>query len=150
MAPPIPHSEHSYARYAWLLVCALALLLALGAGGMMVTGANPPMQFEADTGVTWAAFTADYPTVATLVSLEDLLLGTAFVCFALLTAVIAATKYRAGERWAWRVLWLFPALLLVTTVLMVTHDQAYVAYYYAAATIIAVVGLGLPARRYMT
>lgn len=149
MAPPAPHLERFYVRYAWLLMFGLALLLALGAGGMMATGANPPMQFETDTGVSWAAFSADYPTVATLVSLEDLLLGTAFVAFALLTAAIAATKYRAGERWAWRVLWLFPALLLATTVLMFTHDQAYVGYYYAGATALSVLGLGLPARRYL-
>ncbi len=149
MTPVAPSRDGLATRYAWLLLAGLAVLLAAGAGGMIALGYDQPITFEADTGVTWSVFAADYPTVATLLALEDLLLGTAFVGFALLVAIIAATKYRAGERWAWSVLWLFPAVLLVTSALMVTHDQAYVAVYYIVAAAIAVIGLVLPARRFL-
>lgn len=149
MDQPASRPEPFYQRYAWLLVAGLAVLLSLSVVVMMATGADPPMQFEADTGVEWAEFVAAYPTVATLVSLEDLLLGASFGGFGLLIAIIAATKFRTGDRWAWRVLWIFPAVLAVTAVLMITHDQAYVAYYYIGATVIAAVGLILPARKFL-
>jgi len=141
--------EPLYQRYAWLLVAGLAALLSLGVVAMMATGADPPMQFEADTGVSWTEFTAAYPTVATLVSLEDLLLGASFGGFGLLIAIIAATKFRAGERWAWNVLWTFPAVLAITAVLMIAHDQAGVAVYYIGATVVAAIGLILPARKFL-
>jgi len=141
-----PDAERLRPRHAWVLLAGPALLLSVGVVGMMATGANPPMQFEADTGVTWAELTAAYPTVATLVSLEDLLLGASFGGLGLLTAIVAATRFRAGERWAWFALWVFPLVLIATAALMATHDQAYVAVYYTAASAVCVLGLALTAR----
>lgn len=144
-----PQPERLYERYAWLVMAGLAVLLSLGAVAMMATGADPPMQFESDTGVQWAQFAAAYPSVATLVSLEDLLLGASFAGLGALTAIISATKLRAGERWAWSVLWIFPAILIITAVLMISHDQAYVAYYYIGAAAVATLALILPARKFL-
>jgi len=142
-----PDADRFFVRHAWLFIAGPALLLAAGVVGMMATGANPPMQFEADTGVPWAELMAAYPSVATLVSLEDLLLGVSFGGLGLLTAIVAATRFRAGERWAWFALWVFPVVLAAVAALMFTHDQAYVAVYYVGAAAVCVLGLALTARR---
>lgn len=139
-----------YERYAWVIVFGLALLLSLSSLAIVATGANPPRQFETDTGIEWARFAADYPTVATLVSLQELLIGIGYFAFSTFSAIIAATKFRAGERWAWVVLWLYPVALAAAALQFFTHEQAYVGYYYLGATVIAALGLILPIRRFMS
>jgi len=142
-------NEQFHERFAWLLPASLGLLLSLSALVIVVGGANPPAQFETDTGVPWADFARDYPTVATLVSLQELLIGTGFLGFALLVTLIASTKLRGGDRWAWYVLWILPGVLAVATVLFSTHKQEYVAAFYGVFAILAALGLVLPARRFL-
>ena len=57
-----------------------------------------------------AGMTSDFETA--LSSLMRVT-GTWFLAFALLALAVTLVPYRRGERWAWTVLWIFPALHLV-------------------------------------
>jgi hypothetical protein len=140
--------EKVYQKYAWLILLGVGVLMLLSTSFILLNGANPPAQFETDTGVAWVDFKRDYPTVATLVSLLELLLGSGYAAVGLFATVIAFTKFRQGERWAWFLLWIVPGLLSLAAVLFFTHDQAYVGYYYIGLVAIALVGLLLPFRKF--
>lgn len=148
MAAETGYVGRSYERYSWLVMFGLGLLLSLSTLGITLMGADPPSQFEADTGVRWTALKADYPTVATLVSLQELLIGTGYFGFSAFATVVAFTKYRSAERWAWYIMWLFPVLLAITTLHFFSHDQAYVGYFYGVAAVIALVAMLAPLRRF--
>jgi hypothetical protein len=148
MAPGTEYDGRFYERYSWLVMFGLGLLLSLSTLGITLMGADPPSQFESDTGVHWTEFKADYPTVATLVSLQELLIGTGYFGFSAFATVVAFTKFRSAERWAWYVMWLFPLLLAVATLHFFTHDQAYVGYFYAVAAVIALLAMLAPVRRF--
>lgn len=138
----------TYQRLAWVIPFAVGVLMLLSTLFIVVSGANPPAQFEVDTGVVWSVFKSDYPTVAQLVSLLELLVGIGYFTIGVFTAVIAVTLYREGKSWAWYVLWILPAVLGFAAVLFFTHDQAYVGYYYVGLAVISLVGLILPLRRF--
>lgn len=140
--------DRFYQKHAWIILFGLGLLLSLSTIGILVSGSNPPMQFEVDTGVAWKGFAADYPTVATLVTITEQLIAAGFLGFALFATVIAFSKYRAGERWAWYIMWIFVGVLTFAAILFFTHEQAYVGYFYVGAAVLAVVGLLLPVRRF--
>lgn len=142
------NDDRFYQKHAWIILFGLASLLSLSTMGILVSGSNPPMQFEVDTGISWTSFAGDYPTVATLVTLTEQLIGTGFLGFALFATVIAFTKYRAGERWAWYIMWIFAGVLTLAAVLFFTHEQAYVGYFYIGAAVLVVVGLLLPVRKF--
>ena len=148
MSTEIQPAEKLHKKYAWLIIFCLGLLILLSTAFIVLNGANPPSQFEADTGVAWADFQHDYPTVATLVSLLELLVGSAFFAIGLFAITIAVTKYRNGEQWAWVVLWILPGVLGLAALMFFTHDQAYVGYYYIGLVAIAVLGLLLPVRKF--
>jgi hypothetical protein len=148
MSSEVRRFEGVHHRYAWIILFALGLLLSLSTLAILVGGANPPMQFEVDTGVPWAVFAGDYPTVATLVSLQELLIGTGFLSGSLFATIVAFSKYRRGERWAWYIMWILPGMLGLAALLFFTHAQAYVGYYYLGAVALAVLGLLAPIRKF--
>jgi hypothetical protein len=148
MSTEIQAAEKVHQKYAWLILFAIGLLVMFSTAFIVLNGANPPSQFETDTGVAWNDLKGDYPTVATLVSLLELLVGSGFFAIGLFATVIAVTKYRKGERWAWVILWILPGVLALAALMFFTHNQAYVGYYYIGLVAIAVLGLLLPIRKF--
>jgi hypothetical protein len=140
-------SRPAYQRLAWVIPFGVGVLMLLSTLFIVLSGANPPAQFEVDTDVMWSVFKSDYPSVAQLVSLLELLVGIGYFTIGAFTVVIAATTFREGKSWAW-VLWILPAVLGFAAVLFFTHDQAYVGYYYVGLALLSPVGLILPVRRF--
>lgn len=139
--------EKIYQKHAWLILFVLAVLLTLNTAFILVRGTDPAV-FEMDTGVAWAEFSSAYPTVATFVTLMERLLAAGLMGFGVFAAIVTILKYRTGERWAWYTMWLLPGMLALLATLLYLHDQAYVGVYYAGATVIAVLGLLLPIRKF--
>ncbi len=99
-------------------------------------------------GRTWDQFALQDPEVADLVSRQLNVLGFLGGGFGLLAAVVAVLPFRRGERWAWYALWIFPITIGAVAARQLI-DQYPAGYYYAALTAGAVVGLLLPARRFL-
>lgn len=132
-------------RAGWIIILVLGLLMTLNSLFFGLLGVMPEI-FEVDTGVTWAQFSADYPTVAAHLDLAERLNGSGFLASALFAAVLAFIGLRRGERWAWNALWIYPGVLLLGATWFFTHNQAGIGAFYVAAASIAIVGLLLAAR----
>lgn len=88
-APPAPTRGRTAASWVFVAVAVLS--------GVIAVSVYAPMDdpFESDAQV---------------------LIVTFGVGMALLTAVIALIPFRRGERWAWRVLWIWPVFFVAHTV----------------------------------
>lgn len=139
--------ENVLQKYAWLIPFVLAILLSLNTAFILVRGTDPGV-FEMDTGVAWSEFSDAYPTVATLLTLQERLLAAGVMGFGLYAAVVTYLKYRKGERWAWYTMWLLPGMLALLAALLYLHDQANVGIYYVGAAAVAVLGMLLPVGKF--
>lgn len=144
----VANRRRIYEQYSWIVLFLLGLMLTLSTFGILLMGADPPRQFETDTGVDWALFESDYPSVARLVTLYELLLASGFFGCALFATGISVTKFRSGERWAWYILWIFPLILALASLLFFSHEQAYVGYFYAGASLLGLLAMALSYRRF--
>lgn len=70
------------------------------------------LQTEELVGQGWVQWSVEQPEAARLVELGFGLAGVNGLLVGVFGMVIAAGPYRRGERWAWYLLLLFPALLL--------------------------------------
>jgi len=97
-------------RMAWLLIvladlgilvwgaaAAVAPDRLLGPGGRPILAAG----YEGFTGGSWAAFVATSPAAGNFMTVLFRVYGAYNVAFGLLGAVMAATTFRRGDRWAW-------------------------------------------------
>jgi hypothetical protein len=132
-------------RAGWLIVLILALLMILNSLFFGLLGVMPEI-FEFDTGVSWAQFSANYPTVAAHLDLAERLNGSGYMAAALFSAVLAFVGLRQGVRWAWNALWIYPGVLLLGATWFFTHNQVGIGGFYVAAASIAVLGLLLASR----
>ncbi len=134
-----------YERLAWVLVTLLGSLLVFF-GIFVIFSPVDANDFEAETGVAWDAFQAAEPSVADYLVREARLLGAITIGFGLLVAGLAATLLRRGNRTAALVLWIFPVTLLLAAAVFFASGAAALGGYYAGATVIAAVGVGLSMR----
>jgi hypothetical protein len=100
-------------RHVWKVFVGLGLLVVLfGLGDMASGGATfevgEAVLFNAFTGTTWAELQASDPAAARFIDLQVRLGGLHLVAVGLLTLAIAVTGLRAGERWAWLAMWIWP------------------------------------------
>lgn len=139
--------EKVYQKYAWILLSLVGILLALNilAVAVFISG---PDQFETDTGVAWSEFAAAYPSVATAYKLEQRLAYMGFVSLSLFALVITLVGFRQGHRWAWYAMWLLPATLALTAVLLALSDQPGIGAFYGIFVIVTIIGLLLPYRKF--
>jgi hypothetical protein len=128
--------------FSWAPLATVASLAALSALWVALTPAGDQTELA---GRTWQQLSLEEPELAHLVSRQLNVLGFLGAGFGLLAAVISIIPYRRGEAWAWYALWLFPITIGAVAVRQLI-DQYPAAYYYAALTAVAVVGLLLPFR----
>lgn len=139
-------ADKIYQRYAWLILFVLCIFLILN---MLFLFVAPVEEiFEMDTGVAWSEFSTDYPDVASEYLLEQRLLYTAFLGIALFGLVIAFGGFRKGQRWAWYTMWVFPATLILTVIVLALHGQPEIGAFYVVFVVIALLGLLLPFRKF--
>ncbi len=90
----VPRKEKAYEKYAWTLPFALGILLSLAgiAVAQMMISSPGFLNYVYYLIRTFAIFDGGF-----------------FAFF----AVVSATAYRRGERWAWYLMWMMPALFVV-------------------------------------
>ena len=110
--------ERAYQKYAWVILFGLGVLLVANIL-IVVAFTSGTSDFEADTGVAWDEFTAAYPSVASAYILKQRLLYVGFASIGLFALVMTYFGLRPGHRWAWFALWVLPAALALTTILMI-------------------------------
>jgi len=127
-------------RVGWTLVLAVASIQSLAGGAMLLGGVQAT--FEGDTGVSWAAVEAAFPTVTAQFEIvsQSSLAGALVV--GVYSAVVCIYGLRAGQRWAWLSLWLLPAYMLpgIAGLLGTDNQQAFG---YFGLALVAVAALGL-------
>jgi hypothetical protein len=139
--------EKPYEKYAWVilfLLSALLLVIILIVAGLE----DHALEFQKDTGVAWEELMAAYPGVAASYTLNLRLLYVAYASLSLFSLVVSYFGLRPGHRWAWYALWLLPAALALTAILLASGRQPDVGAIYGAFAVVVVVGLLLPIRKF--
>ena len=110
---------------AWWVIGAIAVVLVVFGATDVALGA------KADPGISLAvagkdptALEAAQPDAYRMFDFMTRSQGLVLGIFGFLVLAIAAVPYRAGQRWAWRVLWLLPAWAIAVPVLYVTVGTA--------------------------
>lgn len=132
-------------RASWILLAAVAISTILSGlyVGLTPTGAQTEL-----SGRTWEEFAAVDPEVAKIYSLDLVLLGMALTAFGILGTIVTFLPYRRGERWAWFALWLIP-LLHGGVALRMLSDQYSASYVYLGLSILSLIGVLIPVRRFL-
>jgi hypothetical protein len=132
-------------RSSWVILAVVAALTILS--GLYV-GLTPTGSQTELSGRTWEEFAATDPEVASIYSLDLVLLGISLAAFAILATILALLPYRRGERWAWFALWLLPLVHggIGLTMMMYQYDAAYV---YLGLFVISLIGILIPIRRFL-
>lgn len=132
-------------KLSWLLVGGVSAVTLLSALFVAVTPADGQTTL---TDRTFAEFAAQDPEVAARFSMQLVLVGIIGAAFSLLALIVALIPYRAGYRWAWYTLWLVPLAFGLATLRMLIDDYG-VGYYYLILTVVGVIGLLIPAGRFL-
>lgn len=130
---------------SWGPLTTVGMFAALSAMWVALTPAGEQTELA---GRTWEQFALQDPEVAYLFTRQLNVLGFLGGGFGLLAAAVSVLPFRRGERWAWYALWVFPITIGAVAARQLI-DQYPAGYYYAAVTAVAVVGLLLPARRFL-
>ena len=139
--------EKIYQQYAWLILFIVCGLLVVN---MVIVGMieDRAAQFQKDTGVARDALMADYPGVPAAYNLNLSLLYVSLAGLASFALAVTWFGFRTGNRWAWFVMWLLPALLIIMFLLMQQSSLPEIGAIYAGFAIAAVIGLLLPIRKF--
>ncbi len=113
----VPRAEKAYEKYAWIIPFAMGIALLLAGIAAFIAPRIiidvPGSAVESLTGTTFAQIATSNPGVVNYI--YYLIRTFAYFeagLFAFLS-VLSATAYRRGERWAWYLTWLVPALFLL-------------------------------------
>jgi hypothetical protein len=130
----------------WVLVFAVGLLQTVSA--VFLLAFSGPSTFEADTGVSWAALSEQFPTVADQFSMvqQASLVGT--LALGLISLAVTFFALRNGQRWGWFTMWILPASMIPGMVsLAQSENQSGVALFAGALILVASIGIVLSYRR---
>jgi hypothetical protein len=114
-----------FERYSWVVFVALGLIITLFGLGDMMTGGATFEGGEAPTvqgisGMTWQQLSSASPDAANMIDYLVRAGGINLFLLGLLSAVVAATAFRRGERWAWFAMWLWPLWLAMIVLLLLS------------------------------
>ena len=112
-----PRVEKAYEKYAWIIPFAMGIVFLLfSIAAFLAPSLLTDAPLSAVGGITSTTFTQLAASNPVVVNYIYYLIRTfvffGVVLFSYLT-VVSATAYRRGERWAWYLTWLFPALFLL-------------------------------------
>jgi hypothetical protein len=141
-------AEKSYQKYAWLLLFVPGILFTFSSAALAITSGFDMSSFEESTGTPWVEFSAAEPEAAAFILQLERLIGLGSTGFALFAAAIAWTSYRRGAPYAWYIMWIFPIVLGIKALVFFNGDAVGLGAYYGVTTVIAVLGLLLPYRKF--
>ncbi len=109
----MPSPTRAYQRYAWVLVFIPAFILFVLPIPMGFLSSSPaPNDITSTTGMTLIQIGAQNQGTAWLIIEAYHELGLTVFAFGAIAMAIAAFPFRKGQRFAWYVSWLVPALWL--------------------------------------
>lgn len=126
--------------FSWIPLATVGTAAALASIWVALTPAGDQTELA---GRTWEQFAHQDPEVASLYSMDLVVLGLLGAGFGLLATAVSLIPYRHGERWAWFALWLVPLTIGAVAVRMLA-DQYSAGYFYAGVTVAALIALLLP------
>ena len=113
----VPRKEKAYEKYAWIIPFAMGIFFLLSSIAVFLAPRiieDPSFgPVESLTGRTFAQIATSDPGVAnyTYYLIRTLtIFGAGLFAY---VAVVSATAYRRGEKWAWYLTWLIPALFIL-------------------------------------
>lgn len=115
----------TWRQQAWWAIAAIALMLVVfGAVDVAVGAAADPGISLAVVGRDPATLAASQPDAYRMYDFLARSQGVVLAMFGLLLLVVAAIPYRAGQTWAWRLLWLLPAWAIAVPFLYLAFGTA--------------------------
>lgn len=97
-------------RHGWKYLLGLVIVIFLFGIGDMVAGLDAdPAIAEGISGMSPEEIRAEHELLATLVDTQVRAGGLQLLMLGLLWGVIVVVPFRRGERWAWYLMWTFPA-----------------------------------------
>jgi hypothetical protein len=137
--------ENSVPRASWSILAVVATLTSLS--GLYV-GLTPVGAQTELSGRTWEEFAVADPEVATIYTMDLVLLGMSLAAFGILATIVTLVPYRRGERWAWFALWLIPLVHGGIALRMLT-DQYEAGYVYLGFFLTSLIGVLIPIRGFL-
>ena len=125
---------------AWILLFALALIVALFSMGAVVVGVDEN-DFELSTGTAWTELSERSPSVASYLVRLERLIGVGYVVIGFTWAAIALRLLRIRVRDAWFILWGMPIVFGAASAVFIIHEALGLGIYYVIFTVVAVIGL---------
>ena len=125
---------------AWILLFALALIVALFSLGAVVVGVDEN-DFELSTGIAWSELLEGSPSVSSYLIRLERLIGVGYVVIGFTWAAIALRLLRKGLRDAWFILWGMPLVFGAASAVFIIHEAIGLGIYYGIFTLVAVIGL---------
>jgi hypothetical protein len=129
-------------QFSWITLSIVGAVMGFAALWVALTPAGDQTELR---DRTWDQFARQDVEVASLYSMDLVVLGILGAGFGFLIVAMAAVPFRHGERWAWAVLWLVPITIGAVALRMLASQYA-TGYFYAGLAVAALVALVLPAR----
>jgi len=127
-----------YVRWAWLIVVVLGSLVALFGVYLLVVPVDTT-DFHKVTDTEWETFSTESPDLAGYLEREARLLGAAGIGLGAMTASLAGSLVRQGNRTAWWLLWAFPVTLGLFAAVLLIDTALFLGAFY---TVVAAIAFG--------
>jgi hypothetical protein len=138
--------EKLYQKYAWILLFVIGVLVMVP-GVFHFIGINTdPATAEEILGMSLSGLEESNPEFFDLYAFYFRFGGLSDVGFGFLVAVISATAYRKGRKWAWYTLWSVLVYFAASTALLYVYGLSILAP--IVFVILALLGLLLPFRKF--
>ncbi len=115
---PLPRTEKTYEKYAWILLFVLGIFNLIAAFIFLITpgtGGSATGELEAVTGMKWSELVASNPQAAKLIGevviYAQRILGAFLLSLAAFSIAVSLKSYRGGEKWAWYAFLVLPVSL---------------------------------------
>ena len=116
--------EPFFERHGWkILIVVSAIFLLFGIGDVIRGMDADPAIAESITGVEWEALQASDPNVANMIDLGVRTSGSSIFFLSILSIAVIFFAFRPGQRWAWVVLWIWPAWMALIFLATFTADR---------------------------
>jgi hypothetical protein len=113
-----------FERHGWkILIAVSAIFLLFGLGDIIRGMDADPAIAESITGVEWEALQASDPKVANMIDLGVRSSGSSIFFLSILSIAVILFAFRSGQRWAWVVMWIWPAWMALIFVATFTADR---------------------------
>jgi hypothetical protein len=132
-------------QFSWITLSIVGAVMGLAALWVALTPTGDQTELR---DRTWDQFAQGDPEVASLYSMDLVVLGSLGAGFGFLVVAVAGVPFRHGERWAWAVLWLAPIAIGAIALRMLASQYA-TGYFYAGLAAAALVAVLLPARGFI-